>query len=142
MDKMNGLDTLNTMSDKMKAEAYPNVPVNYIPNSKYKDATANELTASILRWLTINNHYCSRIQSQGQYQPKLGIFTPSTVKRGIGDILAIINGKTLMVEVKVNKDRLSEFQKDTQIQVEQSGGTYVIARDFQTFFEWYQNFVK
>lgn len=93
-----------------------------------------------MKWLTLKGHYCSRIQSQGQFQPKLGIFTRSNVKRGIGDVLAIINGQTLMIEVKVGKDKQSQYQKDTQIEVEQSGGTYLIARDFQSFYEWYQTF--
>jgi len=99
--------------------------------------TANEITKKILKFLDLNKHYASRVQSQGQYNPTKGRWTKSTVRRGIGDILAIINGKAVMIEVKAGKDRMSEWQIKTKEDVEKSGGVYLEIRSFDQFKECY-----
>lgn len=139
--EMRGLKILSEMDYNHKAELYKNIPGHAIPKTKFNDTTTNGLTMCVMKWLTLKGHYCSRIQSQGQFQPKLGIWTRSTVKRGIGDLISVINGKTVMIEIKVGNDKQSQYQKNTQIEVEQSGGTYLIARDFESFFQWYVNLV-
>lgn len=139
---MNALKILQQKDYNAKRDLYQNVPQYAVPNSKFDDSTANGLTRCILTWLNLHGHYCTRIQSQGQYNQKLGRWTKSTVKRGIGDVMAIINGITVMIEIKVGKDRQSKYQKDTQIEVEHSGGTYLIARDFDSFYRWYGDFAN
>jgi hypothetical protein len=136
------LKILQQLDFEDRRKRYPTIPDHALPSTKFRDSTANELTAAVIRFLSLHGHYCSRIQSQGQYQPKLGIFTRSQVKRGIGDVLAVINGKSIMLEIKVKRDQQSTYQKQTQIEVEQSGGTYLIVRDFDSFFNWYSNFNK
>lgn len=99
--------------------------------------SANEITRKILKFLDLKKHYCSRIQSQGQYNPTKGRWTKSTVRRGIGDILAIIDGKAVMIEVKAGKDRMSEWQVKTKQDVENSGGIYLVVRSFDDFKNYY-----
>lgn len=139
---MNPLQILSELDLKAKQEKYQSVPAYALGLTKFNDSTTNGLTMCVLKWLTLKGHYCSRIQSQGQYNPTLKMWTKSNVKRGIGDILTIINGKTIMIEIKVKKDRQSQYQKDTQIEVQQSGGTYLIVRDFESFYTWYQDFTS
>ena len=135
---MNALNELSMMDLKVKREKYKNVPEYALPKMKLK-ASTNGLTQSIIKWLELNGHYCSRIQSQGQYNPTLGQWTKSTVRRGIGDLMAIINGKMVMIEIKTGTDRQSEWQKQTQKEVEASGGVYIIAKDFDSFMMFYKN---
>jgi len=137
-----GLKALSEMDLVAKSKRYPHVPAYAMPKSRVKDSTANQLTQAILKWLQLNGHYCSRIQSQGQYQPGKGIWTRSTVKRGIGDVMAIVSGKTIMIEVKVGQDKQSKWQTETQKEVEQSGGLYFIAKEFDSFLEWYKTIKK
>lgn len=102
--------------------------------------TANQITKNILKFLDLKKHYASRVQSQGQYNPTKGRWTKSTVRRGIGDILAIINGKAVMIEVKAGKDRMSEWQIKTKEDVERSGGVYLIIRSTEEFTKQYDDF--
>ncbi len=126
------------MEQQAKAKRYPLVPAHYVPNTKFSDKTANALTKAILSWMELHGHYASRIQSQGQYNPTLKRWTRSTVRRGIGDITGIVNGRTVMIEVKM-KDRQSEWQKKTQQEVERSGGSYWLVHSFDEFVKLYNN---
>jgi hypothetical protein len=133
------MNELIELDIKVKREKYKNVPEFALPKMKLKTSTANGLTQSIIKWLELNGHYCSRIQSQGQYNPTLGQWTKSTVKRGIGDLMTVINGKSVMIEIKIGKDRQSEWQRSTQKEVEASGGLYFIAKDFDSFLTFYKS---
>lgn len=99
--------------------------------------TSNEITKNVLKFLDLKKHYATRVQSQGQYNPTKGRWTKSTVRRGIGDILSIIDGKAVMIEVKAGKDRMSEWQLMTKDDVEKSGGIYLIIRSFDDFLKQY-----
>ena len=127
---------------KVKRDKYKSVPSYAIPKMKLKTSTANGLTQSVIKWLELNGHYCSRIQSQGQYNPTLSRWTKSTVKRGIGDLMAVINGKSVMIEIKIGSDRQSQWQQSTQKEVEASGGIYFIAKDFDSFMTFYKSISK
>jgi hypothetical protein len=48
-----------------------------------------------------------------------------------------VNGRHVSIEVKHGKDRMSEFQKQTETEVKEAGGDYVIARTFQGFYDWF-----
>ena len=92
------------------------------------EPTANGLTKFVLEYLSYTNHFASRIQSQGQYHPKHGRWVKSKVVRGIGDIIACIDGKFVMIEIKAGKDKQSEYQKAVEQQVNEAGGIYWIIR--------------
>jgi hypothetical protein len=141
-NEMKPLQLLSQLDHEDRRKRYPTIPDHALPSNKFRDTTANELTAAVIRFLTLEGWYNSRLQSQGQYRASVGRWTKSTVRRGIGDIMAVINGRTIMIEIKVKKDRQSTYQKQTQIEVEQSGGTYLIVRDFDSFYNWYTNFLN
>jgi hypothetical protein len=138
---MKALLQLSEMDFEAKARKYPSVPSHCLPRTKFTDKTANGLTKAVLQFLALKGHYASRIQSQGQYNEKLGRWTSSTVRRGIGDIMAVINGRSIMIEIKVGRDIQSEHQKKTQGEVEASGGVYLIVRSFSEFMDWYVVFI-
>ena len=125
------------MTFEAKTKKYPSVPAHCIPQTKFTDKTANGLTKAVIHFLSLKGHYASRTQSQGQYNERLGRWTHSTVRRGIGDIMTVIKGRTVMIEIKVGRDVQSEHQKQTQKEVEASGGVYLIVRSFEGFMEWY-----
>lgn len=119
------------------------------PNEK----KANGLTKLICTFLTWKGHHSNRINTQGQARvqkvPRYNIFTESIqtfdkvtytksmTKRGTPDISAIINGRAVMIEIKVGRDRLSEDQLKQMSEIEAAGGIYFVARDMPSFYEWY-----
>lgn len=62
---------------------------------------------------------------------------PGTGSNGTADISATINGRSVKIEVKVERDRQSEAQRLYQACIEQAGGIYLIVRSFEQFYEWY-----
>jgi Holliday junction resolvase len=58
------------------------------------------------------------------------------MKRGLADIWATYQGKSLQIEVKIGADRQSEDQIKVQQQQEEAGGLYFVAKDFSSFKNW------
>jgi hypothetical protein len=69
-------------------------------------------------------------------------WTKGTSTAGSADISATIKGRSVKIEVKIGKDRQSEAQKRYQENIEKAGGTYIIAKDFDSFVEWYNQFIE
>jgi hypothetical protein len=59
------------------------------------------------------------------------------MQKGSADLSATINGRSVKIEVKIGRDKQSEFQKKYQEQIEQAGGIYVIIRSFSEFLNFY-----
>ena len=62
--------------------------------------------------------------------------------KGISDIIAVFCGRFVGIEIKIGTDRQRPEQKDFQRSVEQSGGVYVIAKEFEPFYEWLSKFKR
>ena len=62
--------------------------------------------------------------------------------RGTADIHAIIKGRAVKIEVKIKADSQSIWQKAYQKDVEKAGGIYYIAKDFDSFYVWYNKTFK
>jgi hypothetical protein len=69
-------------------------------------------------------------------------YIPTTGTKGSADISATINGRSVKIEVKYGKDRQLKDQKTYQEQVERAGGVYYIAKDFDSFYAWLNEFIK
>lgn len=118
------------------------------------DKTANGLTKCIIDWITLKGGYANRINTQGQARvnkiPRYNIltgkteyrdsvtWTPSTTRIGTPDIDAIIKGKAVKIEVKIGKDKLSPAQVKHLEDIARAGGMYFVARDMESFVNWYQ----
>ena len=117
---LTALQKLDNLSYQSKIEQFPNMPMKAIPRTKYSDASANDLTKSVIDFLRLKGHYATRIQSQGQKRGN--VMTFGTTRKGTADIHACINKIHVSIEIKYGKDKQSEFQKSVQKEVESSGG--------------------
>lgn len=99
----------------------------------------NALTNSVINYLLANGHFASRIQSQGQYSPTRGRWIKSKVRRGIGDIIACVDGKFWMIEIKTGADKQSLYQKTVEKDVTKAKGIYLIVRTFGQFLGFYES---
>jgi hypothetical protein len=132
------------------AITHPNLPPDYIPKTMYKDSTANGLTKAICDYINYNGYQAERINTMGTAREKkttagkvIGVtWTKGTSTAGSADISATIKGRSVKIEVKIGKDRQSEAQKRYQENIEKAGGIYIIAKDFDSFVEWYENFIQ
>ena len=151
---MKAIQILKELKLKDSMEKHPNVPEHAIPNPKYSDKTANGLTKCIIDFLMLSGYQAERINTMGrpidnrkQVTDVLGrvktigsmTWGKSTARKGSADISATIKGKSVKIEVKIGKDRQSDFQKEYQKEVEWAGGIYIIAKSFQEFYDWYLN---
>lgn len=141
---------LNEMHTEVSRMKYPNTP--YHPKGKHSDSTANGLTKAIISYLDYIGGHGNRLQSQGQYSPDKvefvegrkviavkGGWRPGTTKKGTADLMVVLNGVVVMVEVKHGKDKQSAVQKEYQLEIEGAGLPYMIARTFEQFT---QDFTK
>lgn len=123
-----------------------------VTGSAHRDDTANGLTACIVAYIKHKGGQAERINTTG-----IPIDTRRTAtdilghsrtigsvqwRRGGGtvgsaDISATIAGRSVKIEVKIGRDRLSEAQKRYQQDVERAGGVYYVARNFTDFVYWY-----
>ena len=132
------------------AITHPNFPTDYIPKTMYKDSTANGLTRAICDFINYHGYQAERINTMGTAREKkttagkvIGVtWTKGTSTAGSADISATIKGRSVKIEVKIGKDRQSEAQKRYQENIEKAGGTYIIAKDFDSFVEWYEKFIQ
>lgn len=153
---MKAIDHLKAMKLAKIKEQYPSLPDRAIPAPKYKDNSANALTKCICDFLNMSGYQAERINTMGRMldnrktvtdvigrQKTIGStkYIPTTGTKGSADISATIAGRSVKIEVKYGKDRQSAEQKAYQEQIERAGGTYYIARDFQSFYDWFQDFV-
>jgi hypothetical protein len=136
--RLTALDKLNNLAYQSKIEQHPTMPIKAIPRTKYKDGSANDLTKCVIDFLRLKGHYATRIQSQGQKRGS--VMTYGTTQRGTADIHICINSIHISCEIKFGKDKQSDVQKQVQQEVEQSGGIYLLIRDFEQFYKFYCEF--
>lgn len=149
-----GIRTLNQLAfDQLKLK-HPDIRPEWLPRPGYKDKTANQLTQSIIAWIRLNGFQAERITVTGRmidrrkvvtdcmgYRRQIGSteWIKTSMQKGTADISSTICGRSVKVEVKIQRDKQSAAQRTYQSQVEASGGLYYIAKDFQSFFEWYKS---
>lgn len=133
------------------------MPSDYVVKTKYSDKTANGLTKAIVKWINLNGYQAERISTTGRWidnskivtdvlgnRKKIGSgkYIKGSGTKGSADISATIKGKSIKIEVKIAKDKQSEAQKEYQQAIERAGGIYFIAKDFNSFFDFYTTLVK
>ena len=141
---------LKDLQLKHKMEKYPTIPPHLIALDQCNDNGANALTKSIIAFLQFSGCQAERINTLGVYRKKYrtdgvaigGQWTKGTGTPGSADISATIKGRSVKIEVKYGKDRQSDAQKAYQKAIEEAGGVYVIARDFEGFLNFYEQFCE
>lgn len=133
------------------------MPPEYIVRTKYTDKTANGLTKAIVKWINLNGYQAERISTSGRWvdnskvvtdvlgnRKKIGSgkYIKGSGTKGSADISATIKGRSIKIEVKIGKDRQSELQIEYQKAIERAGGIYFIAKDFDSFYQFYSTLVQ
>ncbi len=141
--------------DHLKAK-HPLVPEHCLAKTAWSDKTANGLTKMILSFIQMSGYQAERINTMGTYRAAKkytnmdgvtrtvgkGSWTRSGSTPGSADISATIKGRSVKIEVKIGRDSQSQLQKAYQQAVENAGGTYIIAKDFDQFIEWYDAYME
>lgn len=149
----NAFAHLNQLHLNISRAKYPNVPECARTAPKYSDKTANGLTKCIIAFINFTGGQAERISNTGRHLDKRQQYTdvlgnvrtigavkwiPGTGENGTADISATIEGRSVKIEVKIGQDRQSAAQREYQERIEQAGGLYFIAKDFQSFYNWYK----
>lgn len=137
----NALKELVKLDMEAQRAKYPNHPPTLIIKPTYSTSTANGLTKAIVKYITLLGGMASRINSTGVYDKETGAYRTGTTKRGFSDINACYKGRAIYIEVKIGRDKQSEHQKRFEQQIQASGGLYFIAKDFDSFYNWFNETV-
>ena len=147
------IDILKELYLKDNKKTYPSLPDYARSIPLFTDKTANGLTKCIITFIALKKGQAERINCTGRiidkrinsidnFGRKCTIGSQTYIKtsgqRGTADISATIKGRSVKIEVKIGKDRQSEVQKQYQKSIEASGGLYFIAKNLNSFIDWYR----
>ncbi len=139
---------------------FPSLPSSARVPKKYKLSTSNGLTSAVIDYINLTGGQAERISNTGRYldarkvvSDVLGhertIGTGKWIKGsgtlGTADISATIKNKagiglSVKLEIKINSDIQSIYQKRYQDHIEQAGGVYIIIHSLEEFINWYNEF--
>lgn len=155
MKESNWKDRYNEAHRINSVKRYPNVVRDglYSPPVIPKYKTANGLTKLICNFLMWSNCHATRVASSGRLvdgveKTESGLllstkkWIPSTTRKGTADVRAIIKGRAVDIEIKVGKDKPSEFQLREQQLVTQAGGYYYFIHTPEEFFAIYDKHIS
>lgn len=128
------LKELSELATKLKMEKHPDFPPHALVKKRFKDTTANELTKTII-WdmYHVREGVAYRINNGAVYDKKRGVYRAGVQKKGVPDIIGIINGRFIGIEVKIGKDRQSADQKLIEKEINAAGGVYFIAKSYDDY---------
>ena len=161
---MKPIDKLKLLKRENIKREFPNLPEFAYPKIEYKTGTANGLTKAVIEFLTLSGHQAERISTTGRpidntkkYTNVMGQtkvmgsveWIPGTGRKGSADISSTIGvtigghkvGLSVKWEVKM-KDQQSKDQKEYEQEVNNTGGRYYVIRDFDDFYEKYQELIN
>jgi hypothetical protein len=101
---------------------------------------SNGLTSAICKYLEWEGHRATRINTAGRIVN--GRYITSTTRKGTADISATIKGRAIMLEIKVGKDRPSEYQLAEQQRERNAGGIYEFIHSIDEFFALYDQLLS
>lgn len=97
----------------------------------------SSIVSAICEYLEIKHHFFWRQNTGGMYSSKGGFYRklPKHSLKGVPDIIAVINGRFVGLEVKRPSGRQSPGQKEFQEKVTKAGGSYHIVRSIYDVME-------
>jgi hypothetical protein len=140
--KSEALKELERMFNEQKKKDHPGIPDHARVCTKFSDDSTNALTAAIMAYLKVRKAFSARVNVTGTYDPKIKRYRYSGSTKGLPDVSAIVKGRYVGIEIKYDKDSQSDRQKVIQMQIEEAGGLYYIAKDFESFYSWFNNEFK
>ena len=96
-----------------------------------KRSTTNQLTLDVQNYLFGKQIFSWRQNTQGRIGPS-GVLIPAA-KKGVPDILGCYKGHFFGVEIKKEKEALSQEQQGFIRSVYLAGGKVFVCREFETF---------
>jgi len=143
MDIPRNLKELSKLADELNAEQHSMLPPHALVKKRFKDTTANDLTKTII-WdmYHVREGVAYRINNGAVYDQKKKVFRKGVQRRGIPDIIGIIDGRFFGIEVKIGKDRQSEFQKEIEEEINKVNGVYFIAKSYDDYLEKINDVLK
>jgi hypothetical protein len=126
-------DEYARLRDRHYARTYPSVAAaGLIPKPTFPDTNkANGLTKFVIDMINWSGGYANRISSSGRVVN--GKYIPGATRKGTADIHAIIKGMHFSIEIKVGRDRMSNWQEAERERVRNAGGNYLIVADPDSF---------
>lgn len=132
--KPEAVKQLERMANDEARQLHPTNP--HLAPRTFRDDGANNLTKCITTYLRLLGAFVSRVNNGGIYDRRLNRYRPGTSRKGLPDIIATYKGKSIFVEVKHGRDRMSEDQMKIMKEQEHSGGLWFVAHDFTEAKEW------
>ena len=93
---------------------------------------SNGLTQFIINYIMWSGYRATRINTMGRQIN--GKFIPSATRKGSADISATVKGRSVMIEIKVGKDKPRPEQLAEQQRERQAGGIYEFVSTPEGFF--------
>jgi len=135
--KPDSVKELERMADAEARLLHPSCP--HLAPRTFRDDTANNLTKCIITYLRLKGAFSSRLNNTGIFDKRLNRYRPGTSRKGLPDVMATYQGKSLMIEVKAGRDRMSEHQERIRDEQKRSGGLYYVAHNFTEFKIWFDS---
>jgi hypothetical protein len=108
---------------------------------KYPDVKkSGGLTMMICNYINWMGYRATRISTSGRVVG--GKYVYGQTRRGTADISATLAGRSVMWEVKVGKDKPSEYQLAEQAKERKAGGEYYFVHTPQEFFNQLDEFLS
>jgi len=128
------LKELGKLADELQAEKHPLLPPHALVKKKFKDTTANDLTKTII-WdmYHVRGGVAYRINNGATYDQKRKIYRKGVQRKGIPDIIGIVDGRFFGIEVKIGADRQSADQKEIEKEIQAVGGVYFVAKSYDDY---------
>ena len=120
-----------------QAKQFPNwIKDNHFIEPDRPDiSTANGLQSFICEFLNWEGWRVTRINVMGRQVN--GKWIKSSTRTGSSDVSSTIAGKSVMFEIKINKDKPSPAQLKEQIRERKAGGEYFFTKTVEDFFIQY-----
>jgi hypothetical protein len=116
------------------ATKYPNVPTAALPATAFTDKTANGLTNAIIYDIQhVRGGAAYRINNGATYDRAKNIYRAGVTKRGVPDIIGVLDGRFIGIEVKIGTDRQSSHQREVEVEINAAGGVYFIAKTYEGY---------
>lgn len=133
--KPDSVKELERMADAEARRLHPTMP--HLAPRTFRDDSANSLTACITTYLKLKGAFVSRLNNTGIYDKRLKRYRPGTNRKGLPDVVATYKSKSIFIECKHGRDKISEHQERIRQEQERSGGLWFTARSFTDFKTWF-----
>jgi hypothetical protein len=110
------------------------VPTSALPVTTFTDKTANGLTNAIIYDIVnVCGGAAYRINNGATYDRAKNIYRAGVTKRGVPDIIAVVDGRFIGIEVKIGADRQSSHQREVEAEINAARGVYFIAKTYEEY---------